>query len=161
MSKLSSQQLTNCQQIKPTLAVRAITAPTKRSASESSKLKPKIESSEEPSKTPALIENKANDLITSTKSLKKPTVPIRKTSKLQQAEAEIDEIPDPPPELKISSGEEQKLRNDGELFYNVLDYVIWTETNASCKTLSSVLLYFSLQMIGHLVLFSGSGQVCL
>jgi hypothetical protein len=155
MSKLPSQQLSNSQQIKPTLAVRAITAPAQRFTSELIKLKPKIESSEEPSTTPASIEKKTDDV--STKSLKKPTVPIRKTSRLQQAEADLDEIPDPPPELKISSAEEQKLRNDGELLRVCL---IERKRRPAAKRSFVFFPPNDWHFVAHLVLFSGSGQVC-
>jgi hypothetical protein len=65
---------------------------------------------QEPS-TPASV-NKSEDK----KSIKKPTVPIRKTSRLQsESELLTDEIPDPPPQLRISATMDEKLHSDGKL----------------------------------------------
>lgn len=101
------------------MAVKAITAPTKRSSlnDKPSRLKivdvtAKIESStqqQEPSSTPAVADKSKDED-------KKPAVPIRKTSRLQtESELLADEIPDPPPQLRISATMDEKLRN-GELF---------------------------------------------
>ncbi|KAI6184004.1 Adapter protein unc-53 [Aphelenchoides bicaudatus] len=110
----NSPQL-NCR--KPTLAVKAITVPAKRSLSSEkpSRLKTmidtnaRIESNQQaqPSLTPA-----TQSMDEEKKSLKKPTVPVRKTSRLQSAESEnLDEIP-PMPQLRISTTmDEEKLRN--------------------------------------------------